>query len=452
MYARIREIEAAPNNHIDIWFREGGKSSIGTFALTLWDIVHDPEKCFGIFSFTRPLAKNFLRQIKTEIETNKKLHQLWPHIFWKNSAKESKKWSEDDGLLLKRKANRKEMTVEAFGLTDSQPTGPHFEVRIYDDVVTKDSVNTPEMNMKTTNAYELSQFLGTVDGVQRYYGTFYSHADTSNQIIDRGALTPRIYPATEDGKSDGKLVFLPQRRYDELRNSMTEYNFNAQLLCNPSADSVRGFDPEWIEVWPAHNFRNLNLYLLCDPASSKKKESDYTVFMVIGLGPDGNYYVVTMVRDKLSLTEKANVLFALYRQYRPTIIGYEKYGMMSDIEHFKERMNQENFRFHITELGGRMSKQERIERLQPLFKAHRIFLPETCIRVCHDGAAMDLTKTFVDSEYRQYPFPRHDDMLDCLSRIFDIHTTAPDVTRSSMFTNLPATNDDEAGYDVLNWA
>jgi len=377
---------------------------------------------------------------------------LWPNVFWKNPAKESKKWAEDDGLLFKRKSNRKEMTVEAYGLTDSQPTGPHFDVRNYDDVVTKDSVNTPEMNMKTTNAYELSQFLGTVGGIQRYWGTFYSHADTSNQIIDRGALIPRIYPATDNGKSDGKLVFLPRKRYEELRASMTEYNFNAQLLCDPSADSVKGFDPSWVEYWPAYNFANLNLYLLCDPASSKKKDSDYTVFMVIGIGPDNNYYIVTMVRDKLSLTEKANVLFALYRQYRPQVVGYEKYGMQSDIEHYKERMEQENYRFHITELGGKISKSDRIERLQPLFKAHRIFLPETCTRVCHDKASMDLTKVFVDSEYKQYPFPRHDDMLDCLSRIFDIHSSAPDAEIATIFPNLPTQNKDESDYNVLEWS
>lgn len=450
MYARIREIEAEPNGYIDIWAREHGKSSVITFLKSIDDIIKNPNVTIGIFSFTRPLAKNFLRQIKLELEENALLHELWPDIFWKNPAKQSPKWSEDEGLLVRREANKRQMTVEAYGLTDSQPTGPHFDIRVYDDVVTQASVNTPEMMFKTTNSYELSQFLGEKDGVQRYAGTFYHHADTSNQIIDRGVLKPRIYPATVDGTADGELVFLSQKRYNELRASMTEYNFNAQLLCNPSADSIRGFDKAWLNYWPAHHFNNLNLYLLCDPASSQKKDSDYSVFMVVGVGPDENYYVVTMVRDRLSLTQKADTLFALYRQYKPKIVGYEKYGMQSDIEHYKERMNRENFRFHITELGGKTKKEDRIGRLEPLFKQGKIYLPETCVRVNHEGKAEDLTKVFVDSEYSQFPFPRHDDMLDCLARIFDIHVSAPDADIRTVFANIAPDNPDEAQYSVLD--
>jgi len=37
--------------------------------------------------------------------------------------------------------------VAAYGL-DSMPTGSHFKLRIYDDLVTEDSVTTPEQMEK----------------------------------------------------------------------------------------------------------------------------------------------------------------------------------------------------------------------------------------------------------------------------------------------------------------
>ena len=59
LYARIREVEANPNNRLDLWAREHGKSSIITFGLTISDILNDPEVTIGLFSHTRPICKGF---------------------------------------------------------------------------------------------------------------------------------------------------------------------------------------------------------------------------------------------------------------------------------------------------------------------------------------------------------------------------------------------------------
>lgn len=61
---------------------------------------------------------------------------------------------------MRRKSNPKESTVEAWGLVDGQPTGKHFKLLIYDDVVTLESVTSPEMIAKVTNAWALSLNLG----------------------------------------------------------------------------------------------------------------------------------------------------------------------------------------------------------------------------------------------------------------------------------------------------
>jgi hypothetical protein len=153
LFARCREVQANPDGFLDLWARDHYKSTIITFGLTIQNILNDPEITVGIFSHTRPGAKAFLRQIKRELEANERLKVWFSDTLWQNPQREAPKWSEDDGLIVKRTTNPKESTVEAWGLIDSQPTGKHFRVRVYDDVVTQESVTSPEMLAKTATAY-----------------------------------------------------------------------------------------------------------------------------------------------------------------------------------------------------------------------------------------------------------------------------------------------------------
>jgi hypothetical protein len=171
LFARRREVQASPNGHLDLWAREHGKSSIITFGLTIFDILNDPEITVGIFSHTRPIAKGFLRQIKREFEANERLKAWFPDILWADPAKEAPKHSEDDGIIVKRKGNPKESTVEAWGLVDGQPTGKHFKLRIFDDVVVSGSVGSPDMIVKTSEALALADNLGAIGGSVRLDAT-----------------------------------------------------------------------------------------------------------------------------------------------------------------------------------------------------------------------------------------------------------------------------------------
>jgi hypothetical protein len=109
----------------------------------------------------------------------------------------------------------------------------------------------------------------------------------------------------------------------------------------------------------------------------------------------------------------------LHRKYRPLKVGYEKYGMQSDIEHIKDCQNRINYRFDIVELGGPMPKNDRIRRLVPIYETGRFYHLEKCCRIGQDGKERDLTKDFIDEEYYSFPVGMHDDMLDCQARIVD---------------------------------
>ncbi len=420
LYARIREVEASPDGHLDLWSREHYKSSIITFGLTLQDILKNPEVTIGIFSHTRPIAKSFLSQIKRELETNTFLQDLFPDILFKNPQKESPKWSLDDGIIVKRKSNPKESTIEAWGLVDGQPTSKHYSILIYDDVVTRESVSTPEMIAKVTDAFGLSLNLAGQDCRKRYIGTRYHANDTYKTILDRGTAIPRIYPGTKDGTINGEPVLLTRQQLDEKLRDMGSYVFASQILQNPMADKAMGFKTEWLMFYDIlRRAEKWNFYILVDAASEKKKTNDYTVISVIALAKDNNYYLVDGVRDRMNLTERTKCLFDLVRKWQPIMVGYEKYGMQSDIEHIKYVQEMEGYRFPIMELAGQTPKQDRIRRLVPIFENRRFYLPRRLLFVSTEGKAVDFIQHFIKDEYDSFPVCSHDDMLDCMARIVD---------------------------------
>lgn len=442
IFSRCREVQNASNGYIDLWAREHYKSTIITYALTIQNILashgdepletwNGREATIGIFSHTRPIAKGFLRQIKQELEGNEWLRTLFPDIVWADPKYSAPKWSEDDGIVVKRRSNPKESTVEAWGLVDGQPTSKHFYIRNYDDVVTKESVSTAEMMAKTLSAWELSLNLGVRGGYERYIGTRYHYNDVYKEIIKREAAIPRIYPATEDGSVDGVPVLLLHEELAEKRRRMGPYTFGCQMLQDPKADEVQGFKREWLKFYKdANGGKGMNILIFVDPANEKKKKSDYTAMLVIGLGADGHVYILDMVRDRLSLTERTEKLFQLHKDWRQKgrklPVYYEKYGKDSDIDHIRSQMELENYRFSITPVGGSMAKNDRIRRIIPDFEHGSILFPFEKSYTCYDRRSVDLVQVFIDEEYIPFPVGEHDDMLDTLARIKDVKLQFPE--------------------------
>lgn len=423
LYARCREVQAAPDGYLDLWARDHYKSTIITFAKTIQDILVDPEVTFGIFSHTRSISKAFLEQIKRELESNERLKKLFPEILYSNPQADAPKWSLDSGIIVKRKTNPKEATIEAWGLVEGQPTSRHFSHQVYDDIVTLESVSTTDQIAKTTRAWEMSLNLGSGERTRsRYIGTRYHVNDSYRELIARGSVIPRIHKATDNGKSppEGKSVFLSDSLLEEKRRDMGPYTFSCQMLQNPVADRSMSFKNEWLKYYDKlGDTSKWNLYLLADPASKKKTTSDYTTMLVIGLAPDQNYYLIDGIRDRLNLTQRAQKLFEKQREHFPKKVGYEEYGLQADIEHMQYEMEQRNYRFDITALGGTLAKEDRIKKLIPVFEQGRIWLPKRLSFVDYEHRTKDLVRDFIDEEFSSFPVCVHDDMLDCLARILD---------------------------------
>lgn len=139
--ARCQSVQATSDGVLDLLAREHNRSNIVTFGLIIQKIVSNPEVTIGVYAYSRSIAKEFLAQIKHELERNELLKRCYPEVLWENPKRESPRWSLDDGIVVRRRKNLKEATVEAWGLVDGQPDKRHFEVLVYDVVVARDSVS-----------------------------------------------------------------------------------------------------------------------------------------------------------------------------------------------------------------------------------------------------------------------------------------------------------------------
>lgn len=477
IFDRCREVQADPDGYLDLWAREHYKSTIITLGLTIQDILNDPELTVGIFSHTRGIAKGFLSQIKREFELNDLLKGLYSDVLWADPRKEAPKWSEDDGLIVKRKSNPKEATVEAWGLVDGQPTSKHFGLRVYDDVVTLESVATPDQIRKTTVAWEMSDNLGARGGRFRMPGTRYAMFDSYSTMLERGVVKPRIYPATDNGRLDGNPVLLTPDAWEEKKRTQRSV-IAAQMLQNPLSGDDQTFEAAWLHAYEIRP-RLLNVVILCDPSKGRSAKSDRTAIVVIGMSTQGGKYLLDGYCHRMRLSERWVAIRDLHRKWsrapgcQVVGVGYERYGQQSDDEYLAERMRIEDYPFPLTELNwtqdSARSKETRIARLEPDFRLSRFRLPypvwrhgigaavwrvedgevkyermrdittvqrdamergerellaRAIKRADENGEVYDLTIRWIE-EMVDHPYGQHDDLIDAGSRVYDMQVAAP---------------------------
>jgi hypothetical protein len=384
LFTRAREIEHEPDGYLDLWARGHYKSSLATFAGILQEIVCDPETTIAIMSCTNEVAQPFLVQLQQEMENNEDLKETYPDVFWNNPRRESPRWSRDDGLVVKRRGNPKEATVEAFGIIDGMRTGKHYRRHVYDDLVTEKLVTSEEMVAKVTERYELADNLGSAKGTAKWHlGTRYSFGDTYGVLLERGTLKQRRYPATDDGTLKGRPVFLSEKRWAEIKNVQRK-TCAAQMLQNPVLDTEQVFRPEFCKPYYVRP-TILNVYILVDPSKGAGARSDRTGIAVIGIDVAGNKYLLDGYRHRMPLSERWQHLKSLHQKWSGALgvmsvtVGYEIYGQQADIEVLQQYMEREKYWFGLEEVNtprqGGHAKEDRIERLEPDLRQGRFLLP-----------------------------------------------------------------------------
>lgn len=425
------EIQDGPRtNTLDIWAREHGKSTILTVADTIQRLLRNPDERVGLFSYSKPAAQRFVRQIKWVFEDCAILKACFPDVLYENPSKEAPKWSEEIGLVLKRSTQAKEPSISGHGLLEGMPTGDHFTHRFYDDIEVHDFVNNPDVINKLKEAFDMSQNLGTVDGTHGVTGTPYHHfgllAALREKKFDDG--TPvyhlRLKPATEGGEPNGKSIYLPEKKLAELRTN--KQFFYSQQLLDPTPRGEERLNASYLkEISPSQIPKNIFRFMVIDPAGYRKdRTGDSWGILVCGVEPyrddigASNIYILDAVIEPLAEAEAMDVVTKVYlRNGRILRLGVEKVSMQSMEIHVANALRAkgrvvtiDSGSLVILRPGGR-SKQERIlQNLQWPLNNGKLHISSSIPKHYIERLRMEMTK---------FPY-WHDDGLDSLAYLFDL--------------------------------
>ncbi len=525
LFKRCREVQRNPDSHLDLWPRAHYKSTIITKLGIMQELLINPKLTVLIITYTNKFALEVLSFIKKTFEFNDDLKDLFPDILYKNPQKEAPAgtWMQNQ-IYLKPNVSGNAASVAYSAIGGSQKTGYHAQLRVYDDAVTDKSVTTVDNREKTVRYINQSKNLGSPgQPIDRewFVGTRYHQDDAYAYLISRGAVIPRIYTATHNGKLDGKLVFLSEDEWKKKYLTQDDYTLSCQQFMNPTLLSKSSFQVKYLK--PYNMIPPCHIFIFVDPATTKNKNSDYTSIAVIGLRPrpttgtstvsymtdkqktmNLEKYLLDGVRDRMNLSETWDALKGMYLKWEEFLslygnnkytinVYYEKYGQQRDTEVLKTLQERDGIHFDINIVGGNQSpKEDRIGRLIPDLKVGNFKIPyfvekfgdisswrvsETSTdyfemtyhkeplkkdgkdrfekyeefiengtydfsiqeRKCYpivkkgtDGLKYDYTLHFLD-EYVNFPSGKHDDILDSISRIYDVPDLAQYATTLKVY-------------------
>lgn len=414
------------------------KSYLCSIVYPAWILGREPHEQFIVASHTmRPLAT------KLSNDTRRLMDSEWYKSLFPETIIEK---STEEMFVTTKNGHRMATSI------GRSPTGLGFNFGIIDDPNRPDEALSDTIRMHTNDWIDqtfMSRMNDRMTGrviqvMQRVHeddGTGHLFKKGYTQIKLPAEAVSKSYSYEVNGKTfklnQGELLHperLPQSALDELRIDLGEYGYAGQYLQEPVPIGGGLFKDQWVKYYNIEKFNlsNCNVFILCDPAgvgdvpgvSRKRKKSDWTAFMVVALSTDNNYYLLDIVRDKLNPTERIDKLFELHREWsaqtnKPPKVGYESYGLQTDLHYINQKQVDESYRFTLIPLGGQMSKPDRIARLIPDMENGRWYFPNKILYTDSRNLTFDLVNEMIRGEMATFPMSKHDDCIDALSRIYD---------------------------------
>lgn len=160
------------------------KSSIGVVSYPIWCLLRDPNLRIMIDSEIYENSKNFIREIRGKLESEK-IVTLFGEF-------KSNQWAEGSITIKQRIKILKEASITASGVGTGK-TGQHYDIIIHDDLNSVKNSDTQEQRQKIINHYKLNTSILEPHGVMAIIGTRYASDDVigwvmENEINQKGLL------------------------------------------------------------------------------------------------------------------------------------------------------------------------------------------------------------------------------------------------------------------------
>lgn len=305
-------------------FRGSGKSTIVTTAYLLWSILGKQQKKFCVvFGQTRGQAKQYMNNIKVELESNTLLrNDLGPF------QEDSDEWG-GYSIVFKQRSARITVASSEQSVRGLRHGSHRPDLIICDDVEDMQSAKTKEGRDKTYN---------WLRGEVIPLGDRNTRLVVVGNLLHEDSLLMRIKVEVENGDSIGVFKSYPliddtgfclwTGKYNteldielEKKKISNEVSWQREYLLNIIPDDGQVIYPEWINYYGELPTRNSNTiiysYIGIDLAISQKDNADYTAMVSVCnvIGKDGVqkiYVLPDPVNRKITFPETSLLCRSLY--------------------------------------------------------------------------------------------------------------------------------------------
>lgn len=433
-----------------LWPRFHGKTTNFTVADNIRWTLKVPDICIAIGHAQKADAEEIVKTIRSEYESKKLLKWIAPDICYQNPEKESPMWNAD-AFVVRRRHHNKTPTFQAVS-PEALPTGMHFDIWDWDDLVTERNVGTAEQREKMYKAigYASPYLPPTRLRYIKIAGTRWHIHDAYGRLIETAAKTGRTTQApvgmrTQSARLDclvsgmlrpdgrcwmDKYFCVERESEDDPRTSrqdlieeMGSHAFFACMDNKPVAEGAAVFKLSDVKRWndwtdgpwaaPVEG-RRWRRYVAVDFNIKPDETGDHAVVMTVAKSDKGEMAVMDMDRGHPTQQTIADWIERQVKKWAPERVYVEAAGYQ---ETFQQILDERRLTkgiwipYEMIARGGRgaQTKQARIMALQGLVEARRLWVPE--------GRQYDPILKEME-EFSQDGKVQMDDCLDCLADVF----------------------------------
>lgn len=270
---------------------------------------------------------------------------------------------------------------------------------IFDDIEDSESVDSAVMTEKIIKKVDEAIQGLSVNGTYLVLGNYISDIGVMENIKGKDVKT-RITPILD---SNGKPTWPQQysmKKIESIKKNAEDWY--GEYMCDPVSGAKREFKKDLFQyiTWEDLKQKNTLCYITIDSAVSKRDSADYTGITINWVDTENKWYFKSY-RVKINSAELFELLFELYKHYKPEYIGIEKVSFVEAIKPFlDEEMRKRNIYLPIKMLDhGGTKKETRIRGLLPRYEAGSIFHIK--------GECNDL-----EAELLRFPKSKNDDTMD----------------------------------------
>ena len=391
--------------------RGTAKSTIVSFVWVLYNVCFRLASLILLVSESYTKAAMFIDQIKTEIETNRELREVF-------QLAEGEPWSRGDIVILVGDKRARILAKGAGQSIRGIVQEKRIELAIIDDVEHEGNVKT-KASRDALKSWFYGQVIPALEpktGRVIVVGTNI-HYDSliANLLKNEETWHPLVFSILDE---NGKSIWEERFPTDYINQIKEEYakdgklnEFYAEYMNQPLPPSERPLDVSLVRYFNRLHILKKKLYYYCavDPAASERAEADNTAIAVVAHDDIGNVYVMDMSSGKMHPSKIADEIERFANKYPLMKIGVEAVGgflafykaLSSELASRGSYLPLHPIKFH------RKTKKERIlGYLEPKISLGKFYLDPTHPETIN---IMDELKDFVaDKE-------THDDRIDAIA-------------------------------------